>query len=220
MAKKLTDRAFELTGAAPAPEVLDAARHLFGERGFSGACLADADSASPGCGRVPVDELFVLLWEEHHAAHAAAAIAAVAQTRQSGVTDPGRLFETGTRAFLQGSWLRRDLALLFASGDAPSGFAALRRRRRNEWLRRNAALFRLDDSPEDRLYTATLTSLIGRGGREVAVAGDFRQAQAMIDAVIGYARLLVADRPRAASRPARHYAEPPGVSILGSTSNS
>jgi hypothetical protein len=36
----------------------------------------------------------------------------------------------------------------------------------------------------------------------VAVAGDFRQAQAMIDAVIGYAGLLAADRPR----PTRHYA--------------
>ena len=46
--------------------------------------------------------------------------------------------------------------------------------------------------------------MIGRGAREVATAGDFRQAETMINAVLGYTRLLVADRPRAAGRPARH----------------
>ena len=58
-----------------------------------------------------------------------------------------------------------------------------------------------------RLYGAARTSLIGRGAREVAVAANFRQAQAMIDAVIGYAGLLAADRPR----PTRHYAGLRGV---------
>jgi hypothetical protein len=66
---------------------------------------------------------------------------------------------------------------------------------RRAWLRRNAELLRLGSEPEDRLYAAALTSLIGQGAREVAVAADFRQAQAMIDAVIGYAALLAADRP-------------------------
>ena len=204
MAKKLTDEAFGLTGAGPAPEeLLAAAREVFGERGFSGARIADDSRYWP----VPVDELFVTLWEEHQAAHGAAASAAVAQAWRSGIRDPGKLFETGGRAYLQGSWHRRDLALLFSSGDAPQGFAAMRQLGRRAWLRRNAKLLRLGSEPEDRLYAAALTSLIGRGAREVAVAGDFRQAQAMIDAVIGYAGLLAADRPR----PTRHYAGLPGA---------
>ena len=204
MAKKLTDEAFGLTGAGPAPEeLLAAAREVFGERGFSGARIADDSRFWP----VPMDELFVTLREEHQAAHGAAASAAVAQAWRSGIRDPGKLFETGGRAYLQGSWHRRDLALLFSSGDAPQGFAAMRQLGRRAWLRRNAKLLRLGSEPEDRLYAAALTSLIGRGAREVAVAGDFRQAQAMIDAVIGYAGLLAADRPR----PTRHYAGLPGA---------
>ena len=213
MAKKLTYEAFELSGAGPAPdELLAAAREVFGERGFSGARIADGSCCWP----VPVDELFVTLWEDHQAAHATAASTAVAQARQSGITDPAGLFETGGRAYLQGSWHRRDLALLFSSGDAPPGFAAIRQLGRRAWLRRNAKLLRLGSEPEDRLYAAALTSLIGRGAREVAVAADFRQAQAMIDAVIGYAGLLAADRPR----PTRHYAGLRGVRGLRSTPSS
>jgi hypothetical protein len=50
----------------------------------------------------------------------------------------------------------------------------------------------------------------------VATAADFRQAQSMIDAVLGYARLLVDERPR----PAHHYACLPGVRRLRSTLSS
>jgi hypothetical protein len=213
MAKKLTDEAFEWNGAGQAPdELLAAAREVFGERGFSGARVADDYRYWP----VPVDKLFVTLWEDHQSAHAAAASTAVAQARQSGITDPARLFETGGRAYLQGSWHRRDLALLFSSGDAPQGFAAMRQLGRRAWLGRNAKLLHLGEDPEDRLCGATLTSLIGRGAREVATAADFRQAQSMIDAVLGYARLLVDERPR----PAHHYAGLPGVRRLRSTLSS
>ena len=206
MAKKLTGRSFELAAAATAPdELLDVARQVFGEQGFAGArsagALAGATGQKPG--EVPVDELFVTLWQDHHATHAAAARVAVAEARQAGLSGAAELFEVGARAFLQGSWQRRDLALLFSSGDAPDGFDVLRRRHRLAWLRRNTALLRVDDSPEERLLVASLTSTIGRGGYEVATAGDFRQAKSMIDAVIGYTRLLTADRPRSARRPSK-----------------
>jgi hypothetical protein len=223
MAKKLSEEALRLAGPAPAPGLLDAAREVFGERGFSGARIAEtmrragADVDSRYCYPSLMDELFITLWENHHAAHAEAARLAVAQARRSGASDPAELFETGARAFLQGSWRRRDLALLFSSGDAPPGFAALRQRLRRDWLRRNTMLFRLNDSPEDRLYAASLTSLIGRGAREVATTGDFRQAETMINAVTGYARLLAADRPGAAGR---HYDRLPGVTTLRPTKNS
>jgi hypothetical protein len=203
MAKRLTDRSFQLCGAAPAPDPqLDTARQVLCERGYSS--------------RVGMDDEFVRLYHDHHAAHAAAAHAAVAEAKLAGVDDPGELFETGGRAFLHGSWLRRDLALLFSSGDGPRDFIPVRQHLRDAWMHRNARLFHLDITPEGRLYSASLASLIGRGGYEVAAAADFRQAQGMIDAVLGYARLLIADRPLAPARPVRRdYIGLPGGSDWG-----
>ncbi len=203
MAKKLTDRSFQLCGAPPAPDPqLDAARQVFCERGYSS--------------RIAMDDEFVRLYHDHHAAHAAAAHAAVAEAKVAGMDDPGLLFEVGGRAFLYGSWLRRDLALLFSSGDGPRDFIPVRQHLRDAWTRRNARLFHLDNSPEGRLYGASLASLIGRGGYEVAVATDFRQAQGMIDAVLGYARLLIADRPLEPARSVRRsYVGLPGGSDWG-----
>src|SRR5262249_45256164 len=114
---------------------------------------------------------------------------------RQGVTDPGQLFEAGARAFLQGSWQRRDLALLFASGDAPPGFEVLRRQRGREWIGQNDSLLHLTDVPEDRVYAAILTSLIGEGSYEVAGAGSRHQAEAIIGAGIEYAGRLMAGGP-------------------------
>ena len=46
-----------------------------------------------------------------------------------------------------------------------------------------------------RLYAAILTSMIAEGAREVAAARTRRQATAIIDAVIEYARRLMTDGP-------------------------
>jgi hypothetical protein len=101
----------------------------------------------------------------------------------------------GSRAYLEGSWLRRDLALLFLSGDGPAGFEVMRRQRGRQWIAQNDALLRLSDTSPDRLLAAILTSLIGEGAREVAAARTRRQANLVIDAVIEYARRLSADGP-------------------------
>jgi AcrR family transcriptional regulator len=61
-------------------------------------------------------ELFIALRQEHQAAHDEVASKAVAQAKQAGVTDPFELFSVGARAFLEGNWHRRDLAMLFFSG--------------------------------------------------------------------------------------------------------
>ncbi len=137
-------------------------------------------------------ELFLALWQEHQQTHEEAASKAVAQARRDGVTDTTELFCAGARAFLEGSWLRRDLALLFVSGDGPPGFEVVKRRRGSEWVAQNDALLGLPDTSLARLYAAVLTSLIGEGAREVAAARNRRQANRIIDAVIGYARRLMA----------------------------
>jgi len=181
--------------------LLDAARKVFTERGFSEASIADiVDQAGSSVGSLyhhfgGKSELFIALWQEHQLAHEEAASRAVAQARKNGMTDPGQLFETGARAFLQGSWQRRDLALLFAAGDGPPGFEVMKRRRGREWIGQNDSLLRLDDTPGDRVYAAILTSLIGEGAYEVAAARTRRQADRIIDAVAEYARRLMADGP-------------------------
>jgi AcrR family transcriptional regulator len=204
MAKELTSRpasgAWQWGRTAQTQRaLLDAAREVFAEQGFSEASIADVvERAGSSVGSLyhhfgGKSELFLALWQEHQLAHENAASKAVADARRAGATDPSELFSIGARAFLQGSWLRRDLALLFYSGDAPPGFEVMKRRRGHEWISQNDALLELPDTPLDRLYAAILTSVIGEGAREVATARTRRQANGIIDGVLEYARRLMSE---------------------------
>jgi AcrR family transcriptional regulator len=193
--------------------LLAAAREVFTSRGFTESSIADiVERAGSSVGSLyhhfgGKSELFIALWQQHQAAHEEAASQAVAAARSRGVTDPGELFEAGARAFLDGSWDRRDLALLFASGDVPPGWEVIRRRRGREWIGQNDSLLRLTDRPEDRVYAAILTSLIGEGAYEVAAAGSRREADKIIDAVSEYARRLMRGGPW---HPGPEPVSPPG----------
>ena len=181
--------------------LLDAARAVFTEQGFAEASIADVvERAGSSVGSLyhhfgGKSELFIALWQDYQRAQEEAASAAVAQAKAAGVTDPFELFSAGARAFLEGSWQRRDVALLFYAGDGPPGFEVMRRRRGREWIGQNDVLLRLSDTSFDRLYAIILTSLIGEGGREVAAARTRRQANKVIDAVIEYARRLMTGGP-------------------------
>jgi AcrR family transcriptional regulator len=181
--------------------LLDAAREVFTSRGFADASIADVvERAGSSVGSLyhhfgGKSELFLALWQEHQLAHEQAASKAVAGARKAGVTDPGELFAAGARAFLQGSWQRRDLAVLFFSGDGPPGFETMKRHRGQEWVGQNDALLNLPDTSLARLYASVLTTLIGEGAREVATSGNRRQAEKIIDAVLEYARRVMADGP-------------------------
>jgi AcrR family transcriptional regulator len=181
--------------------LLDAAREVFVEQGFAEASIAEvvrrADSSVGSLyhhfgGK---SELYIALWQEHQGAHEEAASKAVAQAKRAGVTDPFELFSVGARAFLEGSWQRRDLALLFFSGDSPPGFEVMKRQRGHDWVVQNDQLLHLSENSFDRLYASILTSLIGEGAREVAASGNRRQANKVIDAVIEYVRRLMVEGP-------------------------
>jgi AcrR family transcriptional regulator len=184
--------------------LLEAAREVFTRQGFAEASIADVvERAGSSVGSLyhhfgGKSELFVALWQEHQAAYEAAASNAVAAARRAGVSDPAELFATGARAYLDGSWQRRDLAMLFSAGDGPPGFELMKRHRGHEWIRQNDALLRLADTSLDRLYAAVLTSIIGEGAREVAASRTRAEADEVIEAVIEYARrLMIADPARA-----------------------
>jgi AcrR family transcriptional regulator len=181
--------------------LLDAARAVFTEQGYADASIADVvERAESSVGSLyhhfgGKAELFIALWQQHQIAHEEAASKAVAAAKKAGVTDPFELFSAGARAFLEGSWQRRDLALLFFSGDSPPGFEVMQRRRGHEWIGQNDTLLKLADTSVDHLYATILTSLIGEGGREVASARTRRQANRVMDAVIEYARRLMTGGP-------------------------
>ncbi|MER6979135.1 TetR/AcrR family transcriptional regulator [Streptomyces carpinensis] len=181
--------------------LLDAAREVFVEQGFADTSVAEVvRRAGSSVGSLyhhfgGKSELFVALWEEHQAAHEEAASRAVAQAKAAGVTDPFELFSVGARAFLEGSWQRRDLTNLFFNGDSPPGFEVMKRRRVHEWISQNDTLLQLSETSFDRLYAGILTALIGQGSREVAAASTRRQANKLIDAVIEYVRRLMAEGP-------------------------
>ena len=181
--------------------LLDAAREVFTERGFSSASITDiVERAGSSVGSLyhhfgGKGELFVALWQEHSHAQAEAAGKAVAQAKRAGVTDPCELFSVGAKAYLEGAWQRRDLVLLFAAGDTPPGFSEVTRQRGHEWLSQNEALLGLADTPGDRLYTTILTSLTAEGAREVAAAKSRRQATRTVSAVLEYVRRLMAGGP-------------------------
>lgn len=193
-------RRWAKTGATQ-QRILDAATEVFATRGFTAATMADVVAGSgASIGSIyhhfgGKSELYVALWQEHQAAQEAAASKAVADAKRAGVTDPFELFSAGTRAFLEGSWQRRDLVMLFVSGDSPPGFEVMVRRRSHEWISQNNVLLKLSDTSFDRLYAVILTSLIGEGAREVIVAKNRRQANSVIDAVIEYVRRLMAGGP-------------------------
>ena len=181
--------------------LLDAAREVFAEQGYSQASIADVvERAGSSVGSLyhhfgGKSELFLALWHEHQRTHEEMASHAVARLREAGVTDTTELFCAGARAFLEGSWLRRDLALLFFSGDGPPEFEVIKRHRGSEWVARNDVLLGLPDTALDRLYAAMLTSLIGEGARQVASAPNRRQANRTIEAVLEYARRLLTAGP-------------------------
>ena len=181
--------------------LLDAAREVFTRQGFAEASIADVvERAGSSVGSLyhhfgGKSELFLALWQEHQAAYDTAASNAVTVARRAGVSDPAELFAAGARAYLDGSWQRRDLAMLFSTGGGPPGFELMKRHRGHEWIRQNDALLRLADTSLDRLYAAVLTAVIGEGAREVAAARTRAQADEVIDAVIQYADRLMAGGP-------------------------
>ena len=181
--------------------LLEAAREVFTEQGYSRASIADVvERAGSSVGSLyhhfgGKSELFLALWHEHQRTHEEAASRAVARLRKAGVTDTTELFCAGARAYMEGSWLRRDLALLFFSGDGPPEFEVVKRRRASEWVAQNDVLLGLPDTALDRLYAAMLTSLIGEGAHQVASASNRRQANRSIEAVLEYARRLLVAGP-------------------------
>jgi len=163
-------------------QLLDAAREVFIEKGYTGAGISDVvERSGSSVGSVyhhfgGKTELYVALWEEYVGGLASAAAAAVAKARKDGVEAPLDQFEAGSLAYLDAVWRDRELLPVFYTGDGPPGFETLRRERNIEWIRRNLQVLGLGVKVEDRLLGAVLTALIGEAARTTVTCKNAREA--------------------------------------------
>ncbi|AMY20872.1 MULTISPECIES: TetR/AcrR family transcriptional regulator [Nocardiaceae] len=155
--------------------LLDAAQDVFAESGFLNANISDiVERAGSSTGSLyhhfgGKSELYTALWDRHNSAHLEQVRAAVAAERRAGTDDPLELFCVGARAFLAGSWQRRDVAAVFLDNDGPPGFERRRREGRIEWIRQNSALLGPADTSRNRITLGVLTDVIVESSREVVV---------------------------------------------------
>jgi AcrR family transcriptional regulator len=159
--------------------LLDAARDVFTASGFAEASIAEVVSrAGASVGSLyhhfgGKGELYLALFEDYQQRQETRAAEAVRAARKQQETDPVALFVAGSRAYLDGCWVERDLARLFLAGGGPPGFELVARRRYREWTGRNAALLRVDSAePWGDALVLVLTTVVSEAGHEVAVCED------------------------------------------------
>ncbi|WP_028658538.1 TetR/AcrR family transcriptional regulator [Nocardioides insulae] len=180
-------------------QVLEAARDVFIEKGYTGAGISDVVARSgSSVGSVyhhfgGKSELYLAVWEEYVGDLAHAAAEGVAKAGASGARDPMRLFEGGTIAYLREAWEHRELLPIFYTGDGPPGFEVLRRERNTEWIRRNVQVLDLGDSRADQLLGAVLTSVVGEAARAVIGCDTPEEAEEVAQRAVVLARRLYAD---------------------------
>ncbi len=172
--------------------LLRAATKVFTARGFADAAIMDI-VAHAGCGKGVLhqyfggkDELFLALWYEYQHRQEQRTAAAVARARDAGAGDSFALFAAGARGFLDGNWIDRELTRLFACGDGPPGFEALRQTCSRDWTRRNAILLCADDVPLHRVIVSALSDVVGEAGWEISHCESAEEATKLTDDVVRY----------------------------------
>ena len=161
--------------------LLASAREVFCGSGFAAASVAEVVAgAGASVGSLyhhfgGKSELYLALFEDHQQRQEARAVAAVRTAAADGEADPVALFVAGSRAYLDGCWVERDLARLFLAGGGPPGFELVARRRYREWTRRNATLLNSGSGgaePWGDALVLVLTTVVSEAGHEVAVCED------------------------------------------------
>lgn len=170
--------------------LLKAAQEVFSEEGYAAAAVAEvvrrADASVGGLyhhfgGKV---DLFLALWEDFRRAQIQAAAQRVAGLRKEGETRPRELFLAGTRAYLEHTWARRDVAKLFYVGDHPPGFHLLGRQNSREWIRQNGLLLGTHERPGERALLVVLTTTIAETGRDLVTCDNPLEAAELTDAAV------------------------------------
>jgi len=181
-------------------QLLDAAREVFIEKGYTGAGISDVVARSgSSVGSVyhhfgGKAELYLALWERYVGRLAHAAADALAKAASKGVSSPMDLFEAGSIGYLGAVWEERELLPVFYAGDGPPGFEVMRRDRNTEWIRRNLQVLGLGPDTEDQLLGAVLTALIGEAARMTVRCSSAKAAREVAENAAVLARRLYGER--------------------------
>jgi AcrR family transcriptional regulator len=152
--------------------VLDAARDIFLERGYTAASIEEiVERSGVSVGSIyhhfgGKAGIFDALWREYNTAYSQAAQAAVSAVREAGEDDPVELFIAGAVGYLSVSVdpAVRKLAPLFQPGEGPPGtYVRNRKRMQDAWVRSNAALLSLDSDVDSQLRAAVATAIVTEG---------------------------------------------------------
>jgi AcrR family transcriptional regulator len=171
-------------------DFLDAARFVFAKRGFAEASVTEVvERAGSSVGSLyhhfgSKTDLFLALWQRHHAEQMQIARDGVASARAAGVSDPFDLLVAGARAYLEATWSRRDLIKIFQFGDTPPGFQQIQRRDGRAWLTANRKVLRAEDDSVHRVLTWLVTSFVGEARREIARARTAKAAAEQVETMI------------------------------------
>jgi AcrR family transcriptional regulator len=171
-------------------DFLDAARVVFAKRGFAEASVTEVvERAGSSVGSLyhhfgSKTDLFLALWQRHHAEQMQIARDGVAAARAAGVSDPFDLLVAGARAYLEATWSRRDLIKIFQFGDTPPGFQQIQRRDGRAWLTANRKVLRAEDDSVHRVLTWLVTSFVGEARREIARARTAKAAAVLVETMI------------------------------------
>ena len=175
--------------------LLDAAKVVFDDRGYSDAGIAEiVERSGISVGSLyhhygGKAGLFLALWEDYTGAQERSATEGVARARkargaEAGEQDPIALSIAGARAYLEVCWQQRDVARLFHESEGPSGFALMRRGRARQWIGQNTRLLRGRGGDRSaQVLSLVLTTVIGEAGREIATAENATEAAEIIDEI-------------------------------------
>jgi AcrR family transcriptional regulator len=139
------DSVTAIRAAVSRQSILDAARQLFSDQGYTATSISDIVRCAGTSVGLPYyhfgtkKQIFLTLWSEYQSSQETHARSAVAAARLSGATGK-ELLLIGTRAYLQGAWEARDILPMIHSRDTPVGFDAVIREADRSWERQNRAL--------------------------------------------------------------------------------
>jgi AcrR family transcriptional regulator len=182
--------------------LLQAAQHLFADRGYRDASVIDiVELAGSSVGTLYYHfgskaDLYLQTWADFQTGQEQRASDAVAKARASGEDNGLRLCLVATRAYLNGAWENRGIVRMIADGDTPPGFQGLARQLTRRWVRQNKTLLSSGDPVTTRVSLAIVTDSIGGICREIAACESQAEADQVIERALHLlARIGLAEGP-------------------------
>jgi AcrR family transcriptional regulator len=185
-------------------ELMKAARELFARDGYESTNVNDiTKAAGTSVGTLYYyfggkSDLLLAIYSDYMEHQETRVRDAIKLVHQAGVTDGRQLFLAGTRAYLAGSWVDRDVVQIVGGDPAPREFADASSRASTRWNERNAALLGLEgETVTARTMLSAISGAIANWTRDLAACSTREEAETYIDeAVLVFGRMFELNAPR------------------------